>query len=212
MASPAALVVQPAASPVTSMQPSPVLLAAVVPASVPPPTTLPVAAPVAVAAPAVVVVAVASPVPVVTTSQTAAATAPRPAGAPVQAEASGGANRVTMADVQPLLAQVMGVLQSGRGEQVLRWVDRSARQGDGADGFVQVYNRVVGNSRSVRLGPVRFSGHSVGDQLTVDGVVRLHLLDESEQAVTRELVLRAQFASRRGQTVLTQLGASESAR
>ena len=74
-------------------------------------------------------------------------------------------NRPSMADVQPLLGQVMGVLQSGRGEQVLRWVERPTRQGDGADGFVQTYNRVVADSRKRAPGPAQFSGRPVGEQL-----------------------------------------------
>ena len=114
-----------------------------------------------------------------------------------------------MADVQPLLGQVMGVLQSGRGEQVLQWVERPVRQGDGADGFVQTYNRVAGRSASVRLASAQFSGRPAGDQLVVDGVVLLNLQDENQRVSTRELVLRAQFASRGGQAVLTQLSASE---
>ena len=117
-----------------------------------------------------------------------------------------------MEDVQPLLGQVLGVLQSGRGEQVLRWVERPVRPGDGADGFVQAYNRAVANARAVRLGPVRFSGRPVGDGLQVDGLVTLHLQDEYQQASTRELVLRAQFAARGGQAVLTRLNASEMTR
>ena len=117
-----------------------------------------------------------------------------------------------MADVQPLLGQVMAALQSGRGEQVLRWVEPSTRPGDGADGFVQTYNRTVAHSRNVRLGSARFSGRPAGEQLLVDGVVLLHLQDENQQPSTRELVVWAQFATRGGQTVLTQLGASEIAR
>lgn len=137
-----------------------------------------------------------------------------PAAPPVAAPASAAdvtaqSNRPSMADVQPLLGQVMGVLQSGRGEQVLQWVERPVRQGDGADGFVQTYNRVAGRSASVRLASAQFSGRPAGDQLVVDGVVLLNLQDENQQVSTRELVLRAQFASRGGQAVLTQLSASE---
>ncbi len=117
-----------------------------------------------------------------------------------------------MEDVQPLLGQVLGVLQSGRGEQVLRWVERPVRPGDGADGFVLAYNRAGVNARAVRLGAVRFSGRPVGDGLQVDGLVTLHLQDEYQQASTRELVLRAQFAARGGQAVLTRLNASEMTR
>lgn len=138
-----------------------------------------------------------------------AAAAARTPGAP---EPGPQTARIGMADVQPLLGQVLGALQSGRGEQVLPWVERPSRQGDGADGFVQTYNRVVANARSVRVGPVRFSGRPQGEQLLVDGVVVLHVQDENQQSATRELSLRAQFASRGGQPVMTQLSASEIAR
>jgi len=117
-----------------------------------------------------------------------------------------------MLDVQPLLAQLLGALQSGRGEQVIRLVDRAARQGDGGARFADIYNRTVSGSRSVKLGPVQFAGRSGAEQLVVDGVVLLHLQDEGAQISTRELVLRASFASRGGQPVLTQLSAGESAR
>lgn len=127
-------------------------------------------------------------------------------------ETSAPAGRLSMEDVQPLLGQVLGVLQSGRGEQVQRWVDRPVRPGDGADGFVQVYNRAVVNARVVRLGTVRFSGRPAGDGLLVDGLVTLHVQDEYQQPSTRELALRAQFSSRDGQAVLTRLSASETAR
>ena len=117
-----------------------------------------------------------------------------------------------MLDVQPLLAQLLGALQSGRGEQVIRLVDNSARQGDGGARFADVYNRTISGARSVKLGPVQFAGRRGSDQLVVDGVVLLHLQDEGAQTSTRELVLRALFASRGGQPVLTQLSAGESAR
>ena len=134
-----------------------------------------------------------------------------PANAAVK-ETYAPAGRLSMEDVQPLLGQVLGVLQSGRGEQVQRWMDRPVRAGDGADGFVQVYNRAVVNARVVRLGTVRFSGRPAGDGLLVDGMVTLHMQDEHQQSSTRELALRAQFSSRDGQAVLTRLSASETAR
>ena len=145
---------------------------------------------------------------------TQASPQPARAGATTVAvnEAAPLAGRLGMEDVQPLLGQVLGVLQSGRGEQVLRWVERPVRPGDGADGFVLAYNRAVVNARAVRLGAVRFSGRPVGDGLQVDGLVTLHLQDEYQQASTRELVLRAQFAARGGQAVLTRLNASEMTR
>ena len=127
-------------------------------------------------------------------------------------EATPPAVRLGMEDVQPLLGQVLGVLQSGRGEQVLRWVERPVRPGDGADGFVRAYNRAVVNARAVRVGTVRFSGRPVGEGLQVDGMVTLHVQDENQQASIRELVLQAQFSAKGGQAVLTRLNASEMAR
>ena len=122
------------------------------------------------------------------------------------------AARLSMDDVQPLLGHVLGALQSGRGEQVLRWVERPIRPGDGAEGFVQTYNRAVGNARAVRVGAVRFDGRPAAEGLQVEGVVLLHVQDENQQAATRELVLHAQFASKGGQAVLTRLNASETLR
>ena len=156
--------------------------------------------------PAVAVAVAPAPAPALTPVPPAAPPVAAPATA---AEVTAQSNRPSMADVQPLLGQVMGVLQSGRGEQVLQWVERPVRQGDGADGFVQTYNRVAGRSASVRLASAQFSGRPAGDQLVVDGVVLLNLQDENQRVSTRELVLRAQFASRGGQAVLTQLSASE---
>ncbi len=117
-----------------------------------------------------------------------------------------------MAEVQPLLGHLLDVLGSGRGEQIHRFLDRSARQGDGAESFVQTYNRVVANAGKVRLGPVQFSGRPAGDNLVVDGVVLLMMQDENLQPVTRQLVVKAQFSSRGGQAVMTQVTASELAR
>lgn len=151
--------------------------------------------------------------PVLTPASTPVPPATQPVAAPASAgDVAAQSVRPSMADVQPLLGQVMGVLQSGRGEQVLQWVQRPVRQGDGADGFVQTYNRVAGRAANVRLGSAQFSGRPAGDQLVVDGVVLLQLQDENQRVSTRELALKAQFAFRDGQAVLTQLNASEIAR
>lgn len=168
-------------------------------------------APAPLAAPAVA--AVGMPVAPVALAAVAAPPPGLPAAAPVAPpEALVPVTRLSMDDVQPLLGHVLGALQSGRGEQVLRWVERPTRPGDGADGFVQTYNRAVGNARAVRVGAVRFDGRPAVEGLQVEGVVLLHVQDENLQAATHELVLRAQFASKGGQAVLTRLNASETLR
>ena len=184
-------------------------------------------APVAAPAPAVAMAAVVPPVPVsVVPPPASVAQAPRApaavvvaAPAPVPALAAmavpvvaAASDSPRMVDVQPLLAQLLGALQSGRGDQVIRLVDRSARQGDSGARFADVYNRTISGSRAVKLGPVQFAGRNGGDHLVVDGVVLLHLQDEGSQNSTRELVVRALFALRGGQPVLTQLSASDSGR
>ena len=138
--------------------------------------------------------------------------APATPAAPAQASAGSG---LRMADVQPLLGQLLGALQSGRGDQVGRLVDRSTSQGDGGTRFVDAYNRTVDGARVVRLGGVQFAGRpGGGEQLIVDGVVQLQLQspDDSREVKTRELVVRAQFASRGGQPVLTQLSTGDAPR
>lgn len=135
------------------------------------------------------------------------------ATAPMSASSTlGSATRLTMDDVQPLLGQILAAMQSGRGEQVLRWVERPSRRGDGADGFVQAFNRAVANASSVRVGAARFSGRPADDGMLVDGVVMLHLQVDSPQPTAQELVLQAQFTARGGQAVLTRLNAIEIAR
>ncbi len=157
------------------------------------------------AAPAVVAAVAHDTAPPAQPAVVIAAVVPRSpapsASAITQATAVSG---LRMADVQPLLAQLLGALQSGRGEQAVRLVERSSRT-DGDARFVEAYNRTLAGSRVVRLGQVQFAGKNGGEQLVVDGVVQLQLQDETLQMVTREFVLRALFASRAGQPVMTQL-------
>lgn len=161
--------------------------------------------PVAAAAPLPLALApVSAPAPVNAPVPVSAPTpAPVPVSAPAPAPAS--ASGVRMADVQPLLGQLLSALQSGRGEQVARLVDASARQGDGSDRLVDAYNRITSGARVVRLGSVQFASRGAGEQLIVDGVVLMHLQEDSGVPSTHELVLRAQFAARGGQPVLTQI-------
>jgi len=188
---------RPKGAPAAVAAPGPVLINAPAPVASPP------SAPQGVAPSPLVGAGPTAPVPA---PVGATATPASPGEAPVVAA------RLSMDDVQPLLGHVLGALQSGRGEQVLRWVERPIRPGDGAEGFVQTYNRAVGNARAVRVGAVRFDGRPAAEGLQVEGVVLLHVQDENQQAATRELVLHAQFASKGGQAVLTRLNASETLR
>lgn len=175
--------------------------------------------------PAAVAVTAATPVPpnalrppASLSSPVVAATALPVPSVPVPPEPSVGATGATkpeilrMADVQPMLGQLLSAFASGRGDQISRLVDRSAKQGDGGARFVELYNRTVSGARGVRVGAVQFADRGVGEQLAVDGVVLLQIMDDGARPQTRELVVRAWFSSRDGQPVLTQLTTGESAR
>ena len=96
-------------------------------------------------------------------------------------------------------------MQAGRGDELLRGLDRSIRQSSGAADLVSAYNFLVGGSGAVRLGPVQLRGRPTADQLAVEGVVQLVLHDQGQPPPVRELRLRALFAQHDGQVVLTEL-------
>ena len=110
-----------------------------------------------------------------------------------------------LADAQLAMNQLMQAMQAGRSEDLLRGLDRSVRQSEGAIGLVNAYNVLVGDSRAVRLGPVRLRGHPDADQLVVDGLVQLVLNDQGQPPPVRELRLRALFVQRGGQVVMTEI-------
>lgn len=165
------------------------------PASIPPPETLAAAA-VAPVAPPVRAVAVAPPTP--------AAVAPP---APVVAEPPRPAPRISMADVQPTLVNVIGAMQSGRAENVLQMVDAASRRADGL-AFSEAYNKTVSGAKAVNLGKVSFRGAPQDDQLVVDGTIQLMVMDGNSVTTPKDLHIKAWFVARAGTPVLTRLSAT----
>lgn len=119
------------------------------------------------------------------------------------------APRIGMADVQSALTSVVGAIQSGRGEDALQWLDRSARRSDAATGFVQAYNRMRSGAKVIGVGQVSFRGISLSDQFVVDGTVQLFVQDENQRTIAREFKMKAHFISRDGNPILTQLSAAD---
>ena len=113
--------------------------------------------------------------------------------------------RPSLADAQPALNRLIQAMQAGRGDELLRGLDRSVRQSSGAADLVSAYNLLVGGSGAVRLGPVQLHGRPSADQLAVEGLVQLVLHDQGPPPPVRELRLRALFAQRDGQVVMTEL-------
>ncbi|HSO46104.1 MAG TPA: hypothetical protein VLQ47_11375, partial [Rhodoferax sp.] len=117
------------------------------------------------------------------------------------------APNITMAQVQPLLTHVLQSLQSGRGDQVLQWLEPSERQSAAATRFVAAYNQSLAGARVTGLETVRFTSRFDAGQLVVDGMVQLRLVDERQQASRQDVRLRAYFLSRDSAPVLARLEA-----
>ena len=195
----------PSAAPPAAPAPAQAVQAHGVGGSVPVPTpTLTVAAaslPAAAPNAAPTAVATAQAAPVAPAAERVAAAQP----APVPSPARNAGNSPRMSEVQPLLNQLLGALQSGRGDAAVRLIDTMARQSGAGAGFSEAYERTLGGGRLLRIGQVQFAGRPTGDQLVVDGVLQLQVQENGQEAASREFVLRAAFVSRGGQPVLTQL-------
>ena len=118
--------------------------------------------------------------------------------------------KLSLVDAQPALNQLIQSMQAGRGEDLLRGLERSVSRSGGATDLVNAYNVLIGGSRAVRVGRVQLRGRPVADQLNVDGVVQLILQDQGQPLPVRELQLRAAFVLRDGQVVMTELSTSGS--
>ena len=123
---------------------------------------------------------------------------------------SDSATKPNLVDAQPALNQLIQSMQAGRGDDLLRGLERSVSRSSGASDLVNAYNLLIGGSRSVRVGRVQLRSRPTGDHLTVDGMVQLILQDQGQPLPVRELQLRAAFVMRDGQVVMTELSTSGS--
>ena len=158
-------------------------------------------APAPVAEPAVVAVAPPAAAPV---------SSPAPAPVPVAVAATPirMMPKFSLADVQPMLANVIGAMQSGRADNVLQMVDASSRRSDGGAAFSEAYNRTVFGAKTVQLGKVTLSSLPLDDQLVVDGTVQLMVMDGNSVTTSKDLYIRAWFVARAGSPVLTRISAT----
>ena len=111
----------------------------------------------------------------------------------------------SLAEAQAAMGDLIQAMQGGQGEDVLRSLERGLRQSGGAIDLVNAYKVLIGDSRAVRLRTVRLRGRPDADQLVVDGTVQLVLNDQGQPPPVRELRLRAAFALRGGQVVMTEI-------
>jgi hypothetical protein len=130
-------------------------------------------------------------------------TQPAPAAPPV----AWAGNPLTMAQVQPKLAQVLSGLKSGKGENVLQWLEGPWRENPAARDFLNNYQLALAGHSVVQLGKVRLRSRSLDQQLVVDGVVELYLQGGNAEPHIKELQMSAHFLPRdgNGQPMLTQV-------
>ncbi len=107
-------------------------------------------------------------------------------------------DRAPAADIsayQPLLADLLHLLESGQADRLQRWTARATQQDDSAERFANAYRRLMGDSVVTGLGQVRFDLRSGTERPVVQGLVQLRMLDRNQQATVRDFRLRAQFVA-----------------
>jgi hypothetical protein len=185
------VITTPAIPPSTTLVPQPAVLPAPMAAAavVPPP------APSAAATPAPqrpeVTAAPASP----PAAQVALVAAPRPAP-------KAG---LTLVEAQPLLSQLLQLMESGRGERILNLLDVEARSKPSAQALSRGYDSLVDGVRPVKLSHVEFRAEPLEGRLLVVGSLRLLAGEQTIGSLGKKMMLRAEFASRDGVVVITGL-------
>lgn len=114
-------------------------------------------------------------------------------------------NAPTLADAQPLLTQMLQLLESGSGEQLLRLLDAESRKDPSAQALSRHYEQLVRGGRPVHLSQVDFRGETRDSVLLVTGRIRLHAGEPTVGSHGERIVVRAEFASHGGRVMLTGL-------
>lgn len=113
----------------------------------------------------------------------------------------------TLAQAQPTLGNLLVSLQSGRSEEVLRWVDEDWRNSGANTAFMGHFNSMLDGRRVQQVEGVRFRSRQSGAALLVEGEMQLRLQDAGNRLELRPFRMRAQFQQRNGSVILTELNA-----
>jgi DnaJ domain len=101
-----------------------------------------------------------------------------------------------MRSYQPVLADLLHMLETGQADRVQRWAARVTQQDGVAERFADAYRQLKGDAVVTGLGQVRFDLKQGQERPVVLGLVQLRLLDRNQQVSVRDFRLRAQFVSR----------------
>lgn len=111
----------------------------------------------------------------------------------------------TLMEAQPLLSQLLQVMESGRGERILNLLDPEARSKPAAQALSRQYESLVDGARPVRVSHVELKAEPGDGRLLVVGYFRVLAGEQPIGALGKKMVLRAEFASREGSVVITGL-------
>ena len=110
-----------------------------------------------------------------------------------------------MSQAQPLLSQLLQVMESGRGERILSLLDADARSKPSAQALSRQYDTLVDGARPVHVSHVEFKAEPGDGRLLVVGYLRVLAGEQTIGSLGKKMVLRAEFASREGSIVITGL-------
>ncbi len=111
----------------------------------------------------------------------------------------------TLTEAQPLLSQLLQVMESGRGDRILNLLDADARAKPSAQALSRQYDSMVDGARPVRVSHVEFKAEPADGRLLVVGYLRVMAGEQTIGSLGKKMVLRAEFASREGNVVITGL-------
>lgn len=111
----------------------------------------------------------------------------------------------TLAEAQPLLSQLLQVMESGRGDRILNLLDAEARNKPSAQALSRQYDTLVDGARPVRVSHVELKAEPADGRLLVVGSFRVLAGEQTIGSLGKKMVLRAEFASREGNVVITGL-------
>ncbi|MBA2676476.1 MAG: hypothetical protein H0U68_22725 [Ramlibacter sp.] len=129
--------------------------------------------------------------------------------APVTAPAARPNPGITMAEVHPILSRLLQQLESGAGERVIGLLDRDARAAPAAQALLRQYNHLVEGARQVKVANAQFRAEPQEGRLVVIGQVLMQVGDPQAGTTPREFAVQAEFVSRDGAVVMTQLARAQ---
>lgn len=113
-----------------------------------------------------------------------------------------------MRPMQPLLADLLHMLETGQTERVRRWAASQTHQEDVAARFARAYGRTLAGAEVAGLGQAQFDLREADGQPVVHGTVQIRLRETGrEGTVLKDFRLRAHFRQQEGGPTLSRLEA-----